>query len=293
MQQQADGGPGQAPEEDELALAAAMAAARATAPEQTAPERAGAATDAAAAAAAELAATVTASAARVEQILAESAIRIVFQPIVELSSEKIIGYEALSRFADHPELSPQAWFEEAAAAGLQVRAEVAAARAALQVFDRLPSDAFVALNVSARTAASGELLNALSVIPAARVVLEITESEAVEGYGAMAAAIDELRALGVRIALDDTGAGHVSLRHLLGVHADIIKIDTAVTRGIESDPVNQALAYSLKSLAERAGALSLAEGIETHAELEMLRSLAIEAGQGYLFGRPKAIDTEP
>lgn len=225
----------------------------------------------------------------VTRVLANASIRSVFQPIVDLSSQKVLGFEALTRFHDEPGLSPQTWFAAASAAGLRVQAEVAAARAALRVFDLLPADCFIALNVSAHTAASEEFLNVISVVPASRVVLDITESEAVDEFAGAAEAIDALRALGVRIALDDAGSGFVSLRHLLGVNADIIKIDTAITRGIETDPVNQALACSLKSLAGRAGAVSLAEGVETPEELAMLRSLGIEAGQGYLFGRPEPI----
>ena len=120
-------------------------------------------------------------------------------------------------------------------------------------------------------------------------MLEITESAAAEGYDKVIDAVDELRASGVRIALDDTGSGSVSLSNLFDVHADIIKIDIEVTRGIESDPMKEAMATALKSLADRSGAMSLAEGIETEEELELLRRLEVEAGQGYLFGRPESV----
>ncbi|HLI44316.1 MAG TPA: EAL domain-containing protein, partial [Acidimicrobiales bacterium] len=100
------------------------------------------------------------------------------------------------------------------------------------------------------------------------------------------AALSLLRDSGVRVALDDTGSGLVSLRQLLDIQADIIKIDTDVVRGIDTDVTKQAIAFALKSLAERSGAVSLAEGVETEEEAEMLESLGIEAAQGYLFGRP-------
>jgi len=96
-----------------------------------------------------------------------------------------------------------------------------------------------------------------------------------------------LRANGVRIALDDTGSGDVSFSSLLDVHADIIKIDVDITHGIASDPMKEAMAASLKSFADRLGAMSMAEGIETEEELERLRELGVQAGQGYLFGRPE------
>jgi EAL domain-containing protein (putative c-di-GMP-specific phosphodiesterase class I) len=77
---------------------------------------------------------------------------------------------------------------------------------------------------------------------------------------------------------------------MLDLRPDIIKIDVDVTRSIEHDPVKQAIANAFRSIAAGAGALSLAEGIETEEELQMLRSLNIEAGQGYLLGRPEYLE---
>jgi EAL domain-containing protein (putative c-di-GMP-specific phosphodiesterase class I) len=102
--------------------------------------------------------------------------------------------------------------------------------------------------------------------------------------------IDHLRSLGVRIALDDAGAADVSLQHLLGIRPDIVKIDTTVIHGIAADELRQAVAYSYASLAKRAGAMSLAEGIETEGDLAMLLSLEVETGQGYLLGRPAFLE---
>jgi EAL domain-containing protein (putative c-di-GMP-specific phosphodiesterase class I) len=117
-------------------------------------------------------------------------------------------------------------------------------------------------------------------------VLEITEDSVAEATSDVNEALANLRLKGVRVALDDTGSGLVSWRQLLGVNVDIIKIDTDVTRGVDTDATKQAISYALKSLAERSGAISLAEGVETEQEAEMLTSLGIEAAQGYLFGRP-------
>ncbi len=103
---------------------------------------------------------------------------------------------------------------------------------------------------------------------------------------------DALRAIGVRIALDDTGSGAVSFNSLFDVHADIIKIDIDVTHGIASDPMKEAMAAALKALADRLGAMSLAEGIETEEELNLLRGVGVQAGQGYLFGRPEPVDDQ-
>ena len=123
-------------------------------------------------------------------------------------------------------------------------------------------------------------------MPSDRLVLEITENATVDNYRRFTGAIDHLRSLGVRIALDDAGAADIGMQHLLELRPDIVKIDTAIIHGIADDELLQAVAYGYASLARRAGATSLAEGIETEPELAMLCSLEVEAGQGYLLGRP-------
>jgi EAL domain-containing protein (putative c-di-GMP-specific phosphodiesterase class I) len=226
---------------------------------------------------------------RVQTLLKESRLRIAFQPIVELSTRSVIGYEALARFPQEFSISPAEWFADAAKVGLQLEMDLAAIQAALSHFHELPPDSFISLNASPVTVSSPELYELLATVPGERVVLEISESAAVDGHLEVSEPLDLLRERGVRIALDDTGSGaDVSLQSLLDVRADIIKIDTVVTRGIQADPMKEAVAVALRSLAERSGAISLAEGIETEAELVLLRALEVEAGQGYLFGRPRA-----
>ena len=126
--------------------------------------------------------------------------------------------------------------------------------------------------------------------PPERLVLDIAENATVDNYHLFTEVIDHLRSLGVRIALDDAGAADVGLQHLLGVRPDIVKIDTTVIHGIAEDELRQAVACAYASLAKRAGAISLAEGIETEAELAMLLSLEVETGQGYLLGRPAFLE---
>jgi len=226
---------------------------------------------------------------RVEQLLEDDSIRVAFQPIVDLATKKVIGYEALARFPGDSGISPQMWFAEAAEVGLQLEIEMAAIRTALRQLKSLPSDAFISLNVSPLTAGSEDLREVLGSVEGSRVVLEISENAAATGYDKVTDAVGELRAAGVRIALDDTGSGTVSFSNLFEVHADIIKIDINVTRGISSDPMKEAMATALKSLADRSGAMSMAEGIETEEELVLLRALDVQAGQGYLFGRPESV----
>jgi EAL domain-containing protein (putative c-di-GMP-specific phosphodiesterase class I) len=226
----------------------------------------------------------------IEAVIDGGEIKVVWQPIVSLTTREVLGYEALSRFAStiRPELvSPTTWFRAATSFGIRDRLEVAAIRSALAELGRVSESAFVALNVSPDTLILLEKEAELDDVEGSRIVLEFAEDTATEAAAdEVAEALERAREKGIRIALDDTGSGVVSLRQLLGVNADMIKIDTDITRGIDGDPMKQAMAYSLKSLAERSGATSIAEGVETEGEAEMLASLGIACAQGYLFGRP-------
>jgi EAL domain-containing protein (putative c-di-GMP-specific phosphodiesterase class I) len=226
---------------------------------------------------------------QIQSVIDGGAIPIVWQPIVNLESRNVLGYEALARFtrfSNRDQLSPVAWFSAAREFGVRETLEIVAVRSALAQLDRVPEDVFVCLNVSPSTIATSELVHEIEKVASNRVVLEITEDSVAEATSDVNEALANLRLKGVRVALDDTGSGLVSWRQLLGVNVDIIKIDTDVTRGVDTDATKQAISYALKSLAERSGAISLAEGVETEQEAEMLTSLGIEAAQGYLFGRP-------
>ncbi len=219
------------------------------------------------------------------RVLATASIRMAFQPIVSLKTRDSIGFEALARFPDEAVVSPKAWFDAARVEGRTSELEMLAARAALGHLDELPRDVFVALNVSPTTASSPELQELLEP-SAERVVLEIKEGETATDGALFTERVAELRERGVRIAVDDAGLADVSLRYTLDVRPDIIKLDTDVTRGVDLEPVKQAIVMAFSSVAAQTGALSLAEGIETEQELKMLLSLDVEAGQGYLLGRP-------
>jgi EAL domain-containing protein (putative c-di-GMP-specific phosphodiesterase class I)/CheY-like chemotaxis protein len=229
--------------------------------------------------------------ARIERAVAGEGWHLVFQPIVELATRGVVGVEALARFTDPPG-PPQAWFAEAAEVGLGVELELAAAEAALRQIRRIPRDAYLAINVSHRTAGSPTLLEALRP-HADRVVLELTEHERIDDYEHLAADLGRLRALGVRIAIDDAGAGFASLRHILNVRPDIIKLDVDLTRGIDVDPARRALAVALISFAEQMGMTIVAEGVETDEELRALQQLGVRLGQGFHLGRPAPLDGKP
>jgi EAL domain-containing protein (putative c-di-GMP-specific phosphodiesterase class I) len=123
-------------------------------------------------------------------------------------------------------------------------------------------------------------------VPYHRLLLEITEHHPIEDYDELLSALEPLRERGVRIAIDDAGAGYSSFRHILLIKPDVIKLDISITRGIDEDASRRALATALLSFAAEIGATLVAEGVETTAEKETLQQLGATLGQGYLFARP-------
>lgn len=228
---------------------------------------------------------------RVERLLASGGLRAVFQPVVMLATGEPIGFEALARFPDEGHRPAGAWFLDAERAGLRGELEIAAIRAAVAARAVLPRGKFVAFNLSPRTATEQDLREVLASVSLDEVVLDVNEDTAVDEYEKYGHAIEDLRQEGVRVALDDTGVGFVSLRYVIDVRPDLIKIGMDICRNIDALVPNQALASAICAFAERMGARTVAEGVETSAELEQLLRLGVEAGQGYLFGRPQPAES--
>jgi EAL domain-containing protein (putative c-di-GMP-specific phosphodiesterase class I) len=210
-----------------------------------------------------------------------------FQPIVDLRSGEAIGTEALSRFSDGSARAPDEWFAEAAEVGLGIELEVAALDSALEHLPQLPSHLYLSLNASVETIMSEDFESRLDDVPAERIVLELTEHTQVNDYANFGRGLESLRSQGVRLAVDDTGAGFASLQHVLNLQPDVIKLDVGLTRGIDRDPARRALGRALLTFGLDAYDASIvAEGIETEGELEVLRSLGCPCGQGFYLGRP-------
>ncbi len=224
---------------------------------------------------------------QVRQVLDGDALKIVFQPIADLRTGRVIGVEALARFAVEPQRSPAVWFAQASEVGLRLELELAALRAALSQLDGLPSDIRLAVNLSPETVTSTPCRDILAAVPGNRLVIEITEDAPVDDYDAVNEALGGARTQGGQLAIDDAGAGFASLRHILRLNPDIIKLDLTITRGIDTDRRRRALASALITFASQIGASIVAEGIETRAELDALRDLGAAYGQGYYLARPK------
>lgn len=225
-------------------------------------------------------------AAEIDSILERGSIAMVYQPIFELHGRSIVGYEALARFGVEPRRPPNLWFDDAASVGLRRELELTALSSALAGLPKLPADAFLCINASPSTVVSSELIGALAGQPLDRIVLEVTEQEAIGSYEEFSAAIEPLRRAGLRLAIDDVGAGFASLTHIVRLVPDVLKLDRALTADISASSHVRALAAALTSFALEIRSVVLAEGIETEQQLSLLGALGVSLGQGFLLGHP-------
>ncbi len=226
---------------------------------------------------------------RIKSVIQDAAFGFVFQPIWDFAANRPVGFEALCRFMPQPYRTPDVWFSDAAAAGCGPELELAVLDQALTALESLPPDLFLSVNASPDTVLGGGLAAVLARTDTSRVVLEITEHARVEDYQALNAALKPIRDLGVRLAIDDAGAGYASLQHIIQLRPDVIKLDMGLTRAVDTDPARRALAAALIFFARETGCLIVAEGIETGSELDTLTALGVPRGQGYLLGRPLAL----
>jgi len=217
----------------------------------------------------------------------ERAFQLVYQPIVDLETGVIDGVEALCRFRDGR--SPTRWFQECEALGLAPDLDMAIIESALADLVAVPG--YLSLNVSPSTLVDPRLVARLCAadVPTERLVLEITEHAPVTNYGRTRLALDAVRAAGVRLAVDDAGAGYATFRHVLRLHPDIIKMDMSITQHINEDPARLALATALVIFGGEIGAVVVAEGVETQSELTALHSAGVSRAQGFALARPQSM----
>jgi EAL domain-containing protein (putative c-di-GMP-specific phosphodiesterase class I)/CheY-like chemotaxis protein len=232
---------------------------------------------------------VAAQRARIRAVMEHDQLDVVFQPIVELDSLDIVGYEALARFSAEPQRGPHDWFEEAHEVGLGPDLELCAIRKACERSEALPEGMFMAVNVSPVTAERPELLVLLAGCHVEHVVLEVTEHAPVADYPRFRIAIERVRALGASLAVDDAGAGFSSLRHILELDAELIKLDGSLTRTLDGGPRGRSLASAVIAFGRESGASVLAEHVETEQQVVELRRLGVDYGQGYHLGRPRPL----
>jgi len=224
----------------------------------------------------------------IENVLATRQFHPVYQPVYSLADGALLGVEALTRFDVEPYRTPDRWFAAAALSGHGTDLEIAAIEEAVKGTADLPRDVVLSVNASPATLGDPRLLDVVRATER-QLVVEITEHAVVEDYHLLQHTVHDLRALGVQIAVDDAGAGISSLRHIVQLAPETIKLDISLTQGVGSSPLRRALAGALIEFAQRIGAQLIVEGIEEVSDLTTWTALGADAVQGFLVGRPGAL----
>ncbi len=210
-----------------------------------------------------------------------------YQPIVDLGRGQASGYELLSRFPTGPNGGPEEWFAAAREYGVAAEIESAILRRALNFRTELPSNTFLSVNLSPDVAMSPLLgVVASEHDKLDHIVVEITEHESVADYAALARALEPLRERGAKVAVDDVGAGYASMRHVMEMRPDFIKIDRGLVANLDRDPAKMAIVETLAIFASRIDAVVIGEGVERLEEVDTLVRLGIPLAQGFVFARP-------
>jgi EAL domain-containing protein (putative c-di-GMP-specific phosphodiesterase class I)/CheY-like chemotaxis protein len=224
---------------------------------------------------------------RIRRVLDDDGVEMVFQPVADLLTGEIRGVEALARFRSADDRPPDAWFADAAEVGLGADLELAAIDAGLRRIPDLPPGVLMAVNVSPQVAITDHFAERIAEAAAPdRIVVELTEHVPIDDYDVLVDRLAVFRAGGVRVAVDDAGAGYAGLHHIVQLRPDVLKLDRELTLAIETDPARRAMAASMVHFAREIGAKLVAEGIENQAAMDTLVDLGVTLGQGFHLARP-------
>ena len=245
--------------------------------------------------------TASGVAAAIVEVIARGQLRPVYQPVVELTTSRVLGYEGLIRpVAPTPFSDPAGLFGAAETSGHVVELDFACLETIVGGAAMIPDDAFLSVNLTPKTIEAPEFSTAalLSILarhgfPPERLVIELTEHEPITDLERVRLKLDTCRRAGMRLAADDLGAGNAGLRLLSELHFDIVKVDLGLVQ--RSAPGGQASAVveSIVAFATRTGALVIGEGVEYSEQVDQLMALGVSAAQGYLLGRPEPLPVEP
>lgn len=230
--------------------------------------------------------------AQFKSIVAGRKLRAVYQPVLDIQHDAVIGYEALIRGPAGGGLeSPDVLFAAARAVGLELEFDNLCLET---IFAGVPGAAKgkrLFVNASSKLLAHSVFLDErnLSRIQRAhpRVVMEISEKEVVIDYAAFREVLERLRASGLEIAIDDAGSGYSGLESILQLRPDYIKVAESIVHGLHQDTIKREIITAFASLGRQINASLVAEGIEEREELESLLALGVGYGQGFLLGRPR------
>ncbi|MDH4334190.1 MAG: bifunctional diguanylate cyclase/phosphodiesterase [Chloroflexota bacterium] len=245
--------------------------------------------------------TPTSAGSAIVEVIARGQLRPVYQPVVELMTRRVLGYEGLIRpSVPAPFIDPAGLFRAAEASGHVVELDFACLETIVGGAAQIPEDVFLSVNLTPKTVEAPEFSTAalLSILarhgfPPERLVIELTEHEPITDVEKVRLKLDTCRRAGMRLAADDLGAGNAGLRLLSELHFDIVKVDLGLVQ--RSAPGGQASAVveSIVAFATRTGALVIAEGVEYTEQVDQLIALGVPAAQGFLLGRPESLPVEP
>jgi EAL domain-containing protein (putative c-di-GMP-specific phosphodiesterase class I)/CheY-like chemotaxis protein len=225
------------------------------------------------------------------RIIDERDVSCLFQPVVHFPSRSIFGYEALTRGPQGSDLAdPTALFTLAEEAGMVFELERVCREKILRAAKDLPPTQVLFLNLNPRLISDprskeGNLFKSRQ-IGVGEMVLEITERTAIKDFESFRKALERLKILGIRVAIDDTGSGYSSLQAIAELKPEFLKLDMSIVRDIDKDEIKQSLVETILHLSRNMGGLAIGEGIERVEEYRTLSDLGVEYGQGYLFARP-------
>jgi EAL domain-containing protein (putative c-di-GMP-specific phosphodiesterase class I) len=223
---------------------------------------------------------------RINALITGEQVDLALQPVVAVPSGSCLGLEVLSRFPT--DLGPpDRVFAAAHSVGLGLELELMVISKAVALLPSLPAGQVLGLNLSPA------VLFELAAYPSVahhpglgQVMVEITEHEAVQNYAELRDRLQPLRERGLRLAIDDAGAGYASLHHIIELRPDVIKIDRSIVDGLSTDSARRSVVRTFVQLAQDLGAAVMAEGVENAADLAAAVELGVTAAQGYLFARP-------
>ncbi len=224
-------------------------------------------------------------------IIGEKKIQTLYQPIIEIKTKKIIGYEALTRsLAGSYVEDASGMFSMARESGTIKELDYLCVDQALKNGQELDPDRKLFLNLNQETLMDAglmkELFSSIGKIGFKNIVIEVTEQSIMRSFDKMREALLELKEQGVSVAIDDVGGGAVSLRDVAILRPDYIKFDRSLVREIDTNVTKQQIILSMILFANGIQAVTTAEGIETKREFETVSMLGITLGQGFYFARP-------
>lgn len=230
---------------------------------------------------------------RLRDLIVSRQLTTAFQPIIQLPNTEVRAYEALIRGPPGTDLfTPSMLFNLANRANLVAELDRACADCAVSSAGDLPDGTLLFANVlpaliNDPSFRAGIIAGANTHLKPSQIVLEVNEGVAVRSYDILSRGIAELRSNGIRVAVDDLGAGHTNLDQVLKLKPDFLKLDISLIRDVHNSPVKQALIESVVTMGRAVGATVIAEGIEEMQERDTLVSLGVAWGQGFLFARPQ------